>query len=395
MGILRLLLALSVAVWHLGAEDSAGWLVSGYVAVVAFFIISGFYMSMVINEAYAGAPGWISRFYLSRSLRLFPVYGTIATLMVVYWAARSVSFGQIFNLDLPLHPLARGAVVLSNLGLFGLDAVALTSILNGLPLMRVVGPAWSLAIELQFYAAAPFFVTRSLRFCALVLIGTIVLRLSLFGLDYDPWRYFFAPADWCFFVMGVVGHRLSMLVRDARTIRWLGLTSLAIVPISACLGDIRNIQDLDTPLLWVFYISLAAGVPFIFAYTKNFYVDRMLGDLSYPIYLVHPLIYIVLLDVLTGTPKVYAGLGGIYSHGAVWCLAALTCVIAAAAALRVFIELPIDRVRARLRRRPSGPSALGAGLTVGTNLLPGPARISARYASSGPSETAAEPGSLT
>ncbi len=52
MGVMRFLLALSVLILHT-APDSAFPMVGGRVAVETFFMISGFYMALILNEKYA------------------------------------------------------------------------------------------------------------------------------------------------------------------------------------------------------------------------------------------------------------------------------------------------------------------------------------------------------
>lgn len=61
-------------------------MVTGFVGVIMFFMISGFYMSMIINERYAKLP--VPTFYLSRTLRLYPVYAAVllATVWFDYYA---------------------------------------------------------------------------------------------------------------------------------------------------------------------------------------------------------------------------------------------------------------------------------------------------------------------
>lgn len=51
MGLIRLFLALSVVVHHLGSERPFWWVHAG-VAVILFYMVSGFYMALVLNEKY-------------------------------------------------------------------------------------------------------------------------------------------------------------------------------------------------------------------------------------------------------------------------------------------------------------------------------------------------------
>ena len=75
MGVVRFLLALSVAVAHATVLENAGLLfgvrfMSAVSAVQAFYVISGFLITMVLNERAAYSN--VVKFYLSRYLRLWP-----------------------------------------------------------------------------------------------------------------------------------------------------------------------------------------------------------------------------------------------------------------------------------------------------------------------------------
>lgn len=74
MGTLRFLLAISVYLVH--SHDLWGGIrfVKAGIAVEAFFIISGFYMALILSEKYLGNTGY-RLFYINRFLRLFPASG--------------------------------------------------------------------------------------------------------------------------------------------------------------------------------------------------------------------------------------------------------------------------------------------------------------------------------
>ena len=78
-----LVLAMAVVLYHLGINDLAGFpLISGRAAVFSFFVISGFYMAMVLKTRYteqALGPKYVRIFYLSRFLRLYPIYAVVLT----------------------------------------------------------------------------------------------------------------------------------------------------------------------------------------------------------------------------------------------------------------------------------------------------------------------------
>ena len=90
MGVFRLLLALFVLLGHL--PGLAQWTnpfflwMRGGPAVQAFFILSGFYMAMILDSKYnLGSP---KGFYYSRVLKIFPIYyvvllsGVIITILI-------------------------------------------------------------------------------------------------------------------------------------------------------------------------------------------------------------------------------------------------------------------------------------------------------------------------
>lgn len=90
MGCLRLLLALSVVIGHTSPIFGIR-LVSGAAAVETFFMISGFYMALVINEKYFAEGQALKSSYKlfieARAMRLYPLYALILVLTVAVQAA--------------------------------------------------------------------------------------------------------------------------------------------------------------------------------------------------------------------------------------------------------------------------------------------------------------------
>ena len=90
MGVIRVLLAISVILGHVGPVlgiDGVG----GVIAVKAFYIISGFYMSLILNEKYVGQRNSYRLFLSNRLLRLFPIYWTILLLTLLVCVGMGVS----------------------------------------------------------------------------------------------------------------------------------------------------------------------------------------------------------------------------------------------------------------------------------------------------------------
>lgn len=93
--------------------------------------------------------------------------------------------------------------------------------------------------------------------------------------------------------------------------------------------------------MWLFYTAFAANVPFLFELTKRNRADQFIGNLSYPIYIIHnPLI--VMWNAFHGEP-----LSSQPSLGAAVFLVAVVIILAASA--HYYIERPINHFRARLK----------------------------------------------
>jgi peptidoglycan/LPS O-acetylase OafA/YrhL len=71
VGTLRFVLAIVVALSHTGTVF-LGYN-TGVVAVVSFFMISGYVMALLIEKHY-GSVGRVGHFYLDRAARLFPQF---------------------------------------------------------------------------------------------------------------------------------------------------------------------------------------------------------------------------------------------------------------------------------------------------------------------------------
>jgi peptidoglycan/LPS O-acetylase OafA/YrhL len=367
MGLIRFALALSVVFWHM--PGAPFHLMNASVAVTLFFIISGFYMAMVINEKYAkGEPEhWIRTFYLARLWRLYPPYLAMFLTMMIWGATAGLSSPLLERL--PMSVFDQVILAASNIFLFGQDIhqflvrVRVESagppffldIVNGINPATLqnsnmaVGQAWSLALEATFYLVAPF-VVRSSRRTAIWLLIALVLRfllLEVFGQRSGIWGYFFFPGAVCMFLLGSAAYHFRKLLPLSEihvvVVGWIALacfmiwfTATSIVN-GVVLPSAAN-WSIDRPRFWILYVLFAVSIPFIFEATKRVRFDRELGELSYPIYLVHGL-------VLGFVYIRWAGPRGLVPDA--W--AAVTFVILAAFAMRQLVEIPIEKYRSRLQ----------------------------------------------
>jgi peptidoglycan/LPS O-acetylase OafA/YrhL len=77
-GLFRLFLAVLVVVSHLSRFDV------GRIAVLLFFFLSGFWIANIWDTKFNGEP---IRFYLARTLRIYPLYWLVASFAVFAFPA--------------------------------------------------------------------------------------------------------------------------------------------------------------------------------------------------------------------------------------------------------------------------------------------------------------------
>lgn len=287
MGALRLFLAISVMIQHGGYLWTGHLrLLPGDMAVYIFFIISGYYISMALEKNYLGRDGGILRFYANRAIRIYPAY--LLTVFVVW--AFYLAFQQKFQ-----GAQFRGIDYIAvNLLIFGQDWMMFAE-----PTFQwhyhANAPGWSLAVELGFYAVAPFIISRGMK-TAFALIAAGLVSWSLYPIHLSTF-----PGGIAFFMLGVISYKS---IRPNPVLgKWI-VFSIAVVMLAtlAAFGRFSFFYDGDAfatnarSMLWLpVYVLCAAAIPHIESYTRASSADRFLGDLSYPLYVVHwPLINLIL-----------------------------------------------------------------------------------------------------
>lgn len=308
-GMFRMILALLVFASHVSSFEV------GRPAVMIFFILSGYWVVRLYDVTGADPV----RFEADRLLRVWPLFAVVALLA---WAANYLAGVA------PLGSLA------STLPLIGLASRT----------GDLVGVSWSLDIEAQFYLVLPVVIfllakagpkvdlpRRMLALVVVTAVGAVLLRFGVYTLaSYAPafaagaaiWRYRWSPS--------------------------FEIAMASLAAFAACLLLMATVPALQTLLSksesqwWRDLVHLAwclLLVPFIAwnVHQPSNALDRHLGNLSYPFYLLHPLI--IVLAVVALGPLHLAGK-----------LAALAATLLATLMLYVMIDRPIDRLRKRRLR---------------------------------------------
>jgi peptidoglycan/LPS O-acetylase OafA/YrhL len=300
MGALRILLALSVVADHegfsFGGISFAG---AGVVAVESFFILSGFYMALVLRTKYRRET---RRFYTARLIRLLPIYwilllASLGISLAVFAVAR-IPVGMLYAFREPLpQAWLYPAAAFVNVFIIGADALMLYGNHLGFAFSHLLAIpiVWTLGAEFWFYAIAPFFLRRRAAALVAAFLLFLALRWAIRRLAPGPWsdwNYFFTPSTLHLFFLGALSYlayeKLSPSPRFVRLCRRWGWLVFGVVAANVAFHQSWRIFGLQD---YRYYLLFAASLPVVFALLKNSRLDRKIGEYSYPLYLLHGVVF--------------------------------------------------------------------------------------------------------
>jgi peptidoglycan/LPS O-acetylase OafA/YrhL len=243
----------------------------GLHAVAGFFVISGYLMTMIINEVYIGSSG-LARYFANRFLRIFPLYWTVCGLTLVGLTTFPSVFGNLYSL---IYVPPSMSVWLRN--------VTLVNLISS-PVI-LVPPAWSLTVEVAFYIAIGLCLGRG-RWLAIVWFAMSVgytLWLVEEGVPFGQ-RYSTVFAGSLFFSAGamIYHYRGYLKFRLPTPIWWLALLAFSTFPfvVKSLGGDSRYFGYYGSAIFFVPIFLSALS-------TKEGRISSQFGELAYPMFLLH------------------------------------------------------------------------------------------------------------
>lgn len=358
MGSLRLVLALAVVGFHAyfqgeWTEDYPLTLPDGRAAVQMFYVISGFYMALVLNEKYRGAASnWL--FYTNRFMRLWPSVVVVNLFVIasffamgevrLYGWTSSISDFLAFLGSLDVASLV--FLAFTNLFVIGQDLLWFlrfepggVSVVAGIeagpngPSLSLNHPLFTVAIEAFYYIISPFVIRRGWRVAlGFVVVGGLYhVGIFLAGVHRETWNYHFFLSAMYFFFLGACAYHLYRTIKEEPIKAWLeARRPWVLVGCVAALLMLLPINLLVPRSTMFMAPILAVVVPFLFMLTRKSRLDRMVGELSFGVYLIHyPILFII---------------GPAFDHLVLWLVTSVLS-IAAALVLLYLVDLPIDRWR--------------------------------------------------
>jgi peptidoglycan/LPS O-acetylase OafA/YrhL len=283
----------------------------GSLAVRFFFVLSGFLITyLLLAERDAAGDIDVPRFYLRRALRIFPLYYLIV--LIAFSVFPLLFPGEpLYDLRRQTHVLRRLLLYLAFLPNFGLVPS---------PLVPGAGHLWSIGVEEQFYwvwpAVLKLFPAQLPRILiALIVVKTAVVALlgHLLAANLGPaggaigflrmlYTWTFLPIE--YMAIGGLGadavfRRREALLRIALH-PWVERVNLFVLLPSVFVMRIGVPSLLIGVIFLVLILNVACNERSLVRLDDRFH--RHAGDLSYGVYMYHPLVMFAALAALRESP---------------------------------------------------------------------------------------------
>lgn len=333
-GTARFVLALLVVAAHLGI-----WIWLGVYAVFGFYVISGYLMCLVLNKRYGFTFAGLRVYAVNRFLRIYPPYWVACAIGVVLLnhggQEAMTAYWQPWTLPGDWRDWLDNIVL-----------VTLPADTSGARL--VVPPAWALRVEVFYYLVLGLGLARSRNIALAWVLAGVAYHFTLADSGVFGWReryYPIAAASLPFSLGALIYHtnekipswlRSNVAVPSAIVLLWV--SNLFLSP--SAFGSVWGVGR--------FYLNLVLVASFVAlmsvrrARDERWYrFDMRLGDLSYPIYLVHlPLGFAL---VALGVLSPFKG------QEVLLVLLSLPPVLLLAWAMLHGVDYPIERLRDRVK----------------------------------------------
>lgn len=273
MGFLRLFFALNVFFGH------SGTIANSIPSVESFFIISGFYISLILNEKYTEKKKKSNFLFITnRFLRIYPSYWIVLILLFLLKVHR---YDISLNLtSFSLSDIIQNILIFPSVNLFINKGEFIKGFLNP--------PAWSLGIEFIFYFLAPFIVRNSKR-AFFIFIMSFPLGFLFYDVKVLQVFYLFMLGSLSYFAYKKFWILKKSVFAQRKMEKRVFLGTIIVIGVLAMMmPNLLSIHNLWIQV--VYYVGIASVMPFIFSFTSKSRVDRLLGNFSYPVYVCHQLV---------------------------------------------------------------------------------------------------------
>ena len=313
---------------HLGGMGVMG----GY-AVFGFYTLSGYLMTLIMHETYGYSTAGIQKYGMNRFLRIYPIYwlACIISLLLIVWLGNDYSKAFHSRMFIPEN----SAQILQNIFIvFGQGSRP-----------RLTPPSWALTVELFYYACIALGASKTkkttLIWFAISTVYAIVINVA--GFEW-PYKYFIIPAaSLPFSVGGLIYHFKDKILERLNILKSGKAPFILIIMV---LGNYIVNHVFHTLRYWGFYNNFLLNCLLVMSLMErksllgiSKSLDKRIGDLSYPIYLVHYqcglFLSTLVLNIKRGTP--------------LFAFVCLPLIVIVSWAMSKLVEMPIEGVRKKIK----------------------------------------------
>ena len=333
INLVRFFLASNVVEFHLWNSLARG---AGPVAVMAFFYLSGYVITQIVQEVYATSRQ-AGAFLLNRFLRIYPQYVAAVLLSLAALYAYPEVADHINDYMSWPDGWAQWIPQFAIFGLYGSD-------------VRLLPATWSLSTELYYYLLLGLATGHSKNLSIALLLVSLPVG-ALCALHVLPFDFYGHPVGNGFvFAFGSITYFYRNAFRVSRPI-------FAI----ACLAYLLHTYAI--PLLGDYDLSngdiTGSLVPFsliiLYLVQNDFKNERfagfanVLGKLSYPMFLTHWAVCVFVSGLFFGGRASFDATS--LRDGGLYFLAMFCAVMACSAVFYLLIDEPVERLRRAVRNR--------------------------------------------
>lgn len=341
-GTFRTVLASFVVIGHLFGPYQLG----SY-AVFGFYVLSGFLMTKIMHETYGFTFTGKKRYLVNRFLRIYPTYWfaiLLSLLLLFLYGSDITDFKSTMYIPKSPKEWIQNVFILFSRG----------------SSPRLSPATWALTVEIFFYIAICFGVSktklRSLSWLVLSFIYTIYLIFA-HPQDWEARYFSIRAASLPFSIGGLVYHSKEALIIYLKKWRLLKPTILFLcVWINFCIFFIAE-SKFKVPLIYTvgFYINLSLMTLCIVSLieskpplmVKKF--DKKIGNISYPVYLLHWQVGAFLYSVIFKT----FGRRFMALEGLLFLLSSLILVFGCSLFAYFMIDKKIQKIRIHIKSNKS------------------------------------------
>jgi peptidoglycan/LPS O-acetylase OafA/YrhL len=268
-GMLRLILA-SLVVFHHMFYHIYGNRFVGTFAVNCFFILSGYWITVIFEKTYSNKSLLV--FYISRFWRLLPVFYIFSILgAIIMYSTNTLHFPDLVSSqNNGSRLILRTIFILKNTIILGYN----------LSPDRILGPAWSLDIEMQFYLIFPLLFWLMQKY-EKILLGIAIMSFIAYLIPAHIVNNTVVVYIYMF-IIGMLLYKYKFSI--SKKIEVLGIVLFAAMYVFEYSTNYSHILILP---------SCVIGMILLFPLVSNSVkiksgkLDRFFGEMSYLIYFSH------------------------------------------------------------------------------------------------------------